>query len=416
MNPNHVLLRSLLTKQGWRAHDPELVQLALAQDTNARAIYGHLERLHELVDGPDVSPVDLEVYLRNTQMDPQRADDLVASARAVHEIPAPTPEVVMASTRDAIRRGLALQAVKHVVETHTSPTFDPTPALQFLQQAQDLRADSKPPVVALADTGLPDLANDRPNMCSLALSPKLDEACGGGVAAGELLVFLGGPKRGKTAILSAIGANAAKQGKHVLHVTLEISSQLAARRYDAALSGLNYQEMLRAPEMVERARRELAGTVDFVDWQYEEHSPSDLRPILAWLREAGRPTDLLIVDYLQLMIPDRTKAMARQEQRHLYDRLGKDMRGMAKYAAIPVVTAWQVNRLGSASDVTEATDIAESWAIPAHVDILIGLSRSSEERSLGQLNVHTILQRFNSTVKNVKFQVDFGRTKFTEVL
>lgn len=408
---NHILLRSLLTKEGWAQHSPSLIEEALSGDTNLRTLYHQLPDMHEVAAG-DLRLVDLEASLAGHP----REEELAELCGRITDIEAPTPDIVFAAIQRSLRASLAMEAARDIVARSTDPDFDPAKAYEYLERAVKLEVDSTPPVVSLEETGLPDVKNDRPNMCSLAISPRLDRACRGGIAAGEMLVFLGGPKRGKTAILSAIGANAALQGKNVLHVTLEISSKLAARRYDAALTGLDYDQMVAQPSLVQRARAPLGNRVMFVDWQYEDHSPADIQPILNYCEKLGTPIDLLIVDYLQLMVPNGTRSLRRMEQRHLYSLLGKDMRGLAKHNNIPVITAWQLNREGAGEDVPDERHIAESWDIPAHVDLLIVLSSTTIEKGKGQLTARIALSRFNAQHTAVKFDVDFGRTKFTEAV
>lgn len=414
MKPTEILLRSLLTKAGWELHQENLAELAFAADTNLRTLYHLLPEVHALTQN-DLQPAELGAFVRSSMRDEKRGDIMVELVEKVAAIPVPDPSVIQEATRRAAQRGLSMQAVRDIAATVEHENYTPRKAFELLQRAVEIGPVATSPVILLSETGLPNVAIDRPNMCSLALSPKLDAACGGGAAAGELIVFLGGPKMGKTAILCAIGAYAAKQGKNVLHITLELSSNMTARRYDKAISGSTYEEMQANPGLIELARQKFQAEPMFVDWQYEDHSPADIIPILESCRKMGRPVDLIIIDYLQLMVPDDSRSLRRMERRHLYSFLGKDARGVAKYAGVPVISAWQVNREGAQQDVTEAHHIAESWDIPAHVDILLGLSRTSEEKLRNEMSVHTILSRFESHTKSVKFHVDFSRMKFEEI-
>jgi hypothetical protein len=243
----------------------------------------------------------------------------------------------------------------------------------------------------------------------------LDQALRGGIAAGEVLVFLAGPKKGKSSVIAKVGAANALAGQRVLDVTLEISKEMRMRRYDSAYTGLDYDGLLENPDMVRTARKRVEGAgggVTFVDWQYEEHSPSELLPIV----EQHGPFDLIILDYLELMIPDQTKTIARREQRHLLSKLGKDIRGVAKQLQVPVVTAWQVNRLGAGEDTVTERDISESWDIIKHVDAVFGISQSGEEKRNGLLRIHTTdAIRLSTRQVSVTFRADLERNQLEEL-
>ena len=81
----------------------------------------------------------------------------------------------------------------------------------------------------------------------------------GGLGAGDLGIVLGGPGGGKSWFLVNIGAAAVKAGYNVLHYTLELSQDYVGKRYDALLTGIDFQIIHNHKTEIEKAIGELKG-------------------------------------------------------------------------------------------------------------------------------------------------------------
>lgn len=409
------VLRALCTKAGWHTYLPQILKV-LWTSSVLQIAHSYLEELHKAV-AHDFTPQEFRQYVVSVVGDEDRLAEIKGLLDSMESAPEISGDVLREAVNRCVSRNLSLQAAKDILTKVQKPDYDPSEPLKLLTQATDIV--TVPDSAAVSDylsSGMPDPEVDRPNKCSLYLGTKLDDALRGGPAAGEVVLFLAGPKKGKTSVIAHVGAkNALHAGKRVLDITLEISKELRMRRYDSSYTGMDYEGLVRHPQIVERARQSVAdagGSVTFVDWQYEEHSPSEILPIVA---EYG-PFDLLILDYLELMIPDRTKAYARREQRHLLSKLGKDIRGVAKRLALPVVTAWQVNRFGNQADQVTENDISECFDIVKHVDAIIGMSRSSEEKRQNLLRIHTTdAIRLSTRSVSTTFRADLERNQFEEM-
>src|SRR6185312_6724705 len=110
---------------------------------------------------------------------------------------------------------------------------------------------------------------------------ELDAHMEGGLAPGELGFFLAPPGRGKTLSLVNVGANALRQGKRVLHVTLEIPARSVGIRYDCCLAEatkdelktIEYQNIL-AKQLVKI--RKSNGELLIKDYSYQHCSIAEL--------------------------------------------------------------------------------------------------------------------------------------------
>ena len=72
---------------------------------------------------------------------------------------------------------------------------------------------------------------------------EIDTIMDGGLAGGELGVITACAGSGKSWVLAKIGAEAMRQGKNVLHYTLELNENYVGLRYDACFTGIDFQNI-----------------------------------------------------------------------------------------------------------------------------------------------------------------------------
>jgi len=150
------------------------------------------------------------------------------------------------------------------------------------------------------------------------------------------------------------------------------------------------------------------------DWSYAEATPHDVHGLVKRLRRQGQAPDLLILDYLELMVPNKTKYIARSEQRHIWGRLGRDTRAMAVELGIPVLTAWQVNREGSEVDRIQLQHVSECWDIIKHADAIIALDQSPAEAANHVMLFSILKQRDSSIRRSVRTYCDLDRCEIRD--
>ena len=406
------LFHALCTKDGWQQYAPKVVQVAWPK-TDLKLLYGYMQRLHETTDG-DYTPQDIAAYVESVCRD-ERLGGLQLVLREMQDTKPMAPKLLRAAVNEFVARQHVHKAAQYAAQHHDKDDFELGKIVDMVRAAEEVYegvADERGQDYASAP--LPNEDIDRPGKCPTGLSEKLDWGLAGGPAAGEFVVFLAGAKKGKTTVLSRIGWENAMRGKSVLHVSLEVNKEMLRARYDSAGTGMDYGTLCMNHRLIERARAKIAaagGRVVHWDWQYEDHSPSELIPIV---KQWG-PFDLLILDYLQLMVPNRTGSMRRLDQRHLMSQLGKDLRGVLKHLGLPCYTAWQVNREGDGRDTVMKHDINECWNIVQHADFVVGISRGEEEERNGLLRIHTLVQRFREAHVGVKFKFDMERNQLEEI-
>ena len=93
----------------------------------------------------------------------------------------------------------------------------------------------------------------------------------------------------------------------------------------------------------------------------------------------GFKPDIIIIDYIDNLCSSRHYESPRHELKLLYE----EVRGLGIDLAIPIWSASQSNKEGANSDIVDLTNMAEAYGKGAVVDVMIGISRKSNEKALG---------------------------------
>lgn len=132
----------------------------------------------------------------------------------------------------------------------------------------------------------------------------VDEVLFGGNARKELMIFSANSGIGKSVVLANYGLNQAELGLNVLYISLELSEDLIAQRYDTMISGVQskiwkYQKEKIVQAVEDKGRQTGRITVKRMN------TGTTARDIRGYLKEfelkQGYIPDVLIVDYLDLM-------------------------------------------------------------------------------------------------------------------
>lgn len=203
----------------------------------------------------------------------------------------------------------------------------------------------------------------------------LDVALGGGLFNGEVYVLAGRPGMGKTTQGINIAERAAKSGRPVLYVSLEMSViQITAKRL-ANASGVNYTGIL-SGNLREEQRAEVYRTAPMIsDRPFfiadKAHTVGDIQ------REAMRLKDLalIVVDYMGLLQTGDKPAPRYEEM----TRISGQLKAMALRLNKPVLALAQLNRENTNRGKKRPmlSDLRDSGAIEQDAGGVILLHRDS---------------------------------------
>ena len=218
----------------------------------------------------------------------------------------------------------------------------------------------------------------------------IDDLTQGGLGGGELGVIVAPAGVGKTWVLAAIGANAMKRGKHIVHYSLELNESYVGLRYDSIFTGIANQNLKYHKDDVISEMEKLKGDLVIKYYPTKTASVNTLSAHLKRITTLGTKVDMVVVDYADIL-----KDMGgSREVRHALGNIYEDLRGLAGEFQIPVWTASQANRSALDEDVIEAQKVSESYQKIMTADFVMSLSRKVEDKIGNTGRFHVIKNRF----------------------
>ena len=212
--------------------------------------------------------------------------------------------------------------------------------------------------------------------------PKLDakEILRGGLGRGEIGVVTANTGVGKSHWLVAMGANAMRVGKNVLHYTFELTEHAVGLRYDANLCGLPSNEIQdRKEEVLEKYKGMDLGRLIIKEYPTGSASSITIRNHVEKLMLKGFTPSIIVIDYADIMKSTKSYDSLRHELKLVYEEL----RNLAMDLNIPIWTASQANRDSAKSDIVGLENMSEAYGKAMVADCVISLSRKPTEKATG---------------------------------
>ena len=205
----------------------------------------------------------------------------------------------------------------------------------------------------------------------------IDNICKGGLGQKELGVVIAPTGAGKSMALVHLGTQALKEGKTVVHYTLELQDTVVASRYDSCLTKIPLQSLTSFKEKIYEEVLEIEGKLIVKEYPTKTASTQSIRNHLEKLRMRSIEVDMIIVDYGDLLRPVRYQKEKRNELESIYEEL----RGIAAEYEAPVWTASQTNRSGLNAEVITMESISEAFNKCFVADFIFSISRTVEDKT-----------------------------------
>ena len=196
----------------------------------------------------------------------------------------------------------------------------------------------------------------------------------GGLVPGELAVLAARPGMGKTALAGCLAVEVARLGKPVLFISREVKDETVAARMlarEARVDSRFFREGIgKAPAILPKIQ-EAQKVLDLLPLSIVERSvqamtPREVRRLAKGMHGVG----LIVVDYLQLMLPDE-KSNSRERE---VAEMSRAFKQLALDCDCPVLLLSQLNRSSeTANRSPELSDLRESGAIEQDADIVMFL-------------------------------------------
>ena len=230
--------------------------------------------------------------------------------------------------------------------------------------------------------------------------PALDNRLFGGMNRGELNIFAGGSGAGKSLFLANLGVNWALQGLNVVYLTLELSEALVSMRIDSMITGIPTREVFKSLDDVEMKVKMIGKKSGSMQVKYMP-SGKTTNDIRAYLKEyeikVGRKVDVLLVDYLDLLMPNSRKISP--ADLFIKDKyVSEELRNLAMELDCVFVTAAQLNR-GAVEEVEfDHSHISGGLSKIQTADNVFGIFTSRAMRERGRYQIQLMKTRSSSGV------------------
>jgi archaellum biogenesis ATPase FlaH len=219
----------------------------------------------------------------------------------------------------------------------------------------------------------------------------IDKKLFGGFNRGELNIFAGGSGAGKSLFLANLGVNWALAGMNVLYLTLELSESLVSMRVDSMVTGIPSREVFKNIDDVEVKVKMIGKKSGAFQVKYmpSGKTPNDVRSyIKEYEIKTGKKIDVLLIDYLDLLMPNGSKVSA--ENLYIKDKfVSEELRNLAMELNTVFVTAAQLNR-GAVEEIEfDHSHISGGLSKIQTADNVFGIftSRAMRERGRYQLQL-----------------------------
>lgn len=229
------------------------------------------------------------------------------------------------------------------------------------------------------------------------LFPTCNNLLDGGLNEKELAMVIAPPGVGKSLYLVNQGVQALKEGKKVLYISLEMSEDKIANRFDSILTCIpitrlkdrNSITMLK--ERLHTVKSRFGDAELFIkEYPVGQLTVNQIRALLVQLRlHQNFKPDLIIIDYLELLRPARNIEAEYQAQ----ERIAQELRGLAMEHKVLVWTATQTNRMGKKVPVITDAELGDSYGKIRPADWAISLNQTQEEYDKGRMRVYVVKAR-----------------------
>ena len=246
--------------------------------------------------------------------------------------------------------------------------------------------------------------------------PTIDKKLYGGFKRGELNIWCAGSGGGKSLFLANLGVNFALAGLNVIYFTFELSEELVGMRVDSMLTGVASKDIFKNLDDVEMKVKLTGKRAGGMQIKYlpSGKNCNDLRSYLKEYQvKTGKKPDILLVDYLDLMMPLSVKVSP--SDLFVKDKyVSEELRNLAMETQCVVVTAAQLNRSAVEEIEFDHSHISGGLSKIQTADNVIGIFTSRAMRERGRYQIQFMKTRSSSGVGqkvDLEFDIDSLRIK-----
>lgn len=247
----------------------------------------------------------------------------------------------------------------------------------------------------------------------------LDYYFNGGVRGKTLGVIIAESNLGKTQALCNLSCNFAKKGMNGIYLSLELDTDIIARRHDSIITNIPYAELTLPfnEERVLKFFKNFKGTKDYFIREYPPSKASCMN-IKTYIKELElyedfKP-DYLIVDYINLMKANYPQKGQNSYEKYFY--VTEELREISVEYNIPVITASQIQREGYSTSSIGMENVRGSMGIMENADWVIAMTQSIEQEPDNFITWKLIKNRLGRKSGTMETQFNTETLAMTEIL
>jgi len=215
---------------------------------------------------------------------------------------------------------------------------------------------------------------------------EVDEKLFGGISRKELLLVSANSGGGKSITLANIAFNFVNKGKNVLYISLELSEDVVAQRFDTMFTGISrrdWKQHVSELSTTLRSKRDESGILDIIQMP----SGTSANQIRAYLKEFylhyDMMPDLLIVDYLDNMSPNERVSADNVFEKD--KRCSEQLRDILVDYNMFGATASQLNRSAVGATQHDHSQIAGGISKINVADVYWSIIMTEQMRAAGEI-------------------------------
>ena len=323
-----------------------------------------------------------------------------------------------ATLRRLIQAGGTISALGYDEQPELDVTLDQAEQTLFAVSQRQRGADFVP-ASTVAQHYFDDIQRDEAEQVTPTGLCDLDRQLNGGMRPGQLVMLAARPGMGKTGLALGITHHlAVRQRRSVGVVSLEMRRTELFQRLLAIHTGVDTRQVDAQVRQGNPQLMDALGILAAAPFALEDSAMLSVMDVRSKARRlaAVRPLDLLIVDYLQLLIGD-TAAINRVDE---VSRISRQLKLLARELQCPILALSQLSREVEkrASKVPQLSDLRDSGSLEQDADIVIFIYREDatdpKASRAGEAELHIAKQR-NGPLGKVPVRFDAPTIRFTNL-
>lgn len=386
-----------------------------------RVFKGLMSFMQEHKDYPTELVLDESIAAGNNGVISEATKELVHEVYQYQKLSKANIEFIGKALKEFIKN----QEAKRVIVSNMDTVSDPDGIDKFMRELDTVRAivadASDLGIDVYSDESIEERIQQRKNTEDSPRIPFLwtnMDKIFGGLGKKEIFSIIGASGGGKSMFLINIGINVLKQGKNVLHISLELSEDKVIQRYDMSTLKCTKDELKSEQGILELRKKPemIKGKLVVKAYPSDVTKPEEISKLIRKLESVkGFVPDVLIVDYADIL----ASPVKFQEKRHELGTIYRYLRNIGFEFDIPVVTATQANRGAvekmQQGKIIDESDIAESYDIFRVLDGAVTINATIDDSIRSKAILYVAKNRDGAIGQKIEFENDWSRANTMEI-